>query len=78
MVAAVCQFEDVQSAVDATVNVLQSCIPVAKIGEKNSSFACLVEYFRFHILGKLSGKKSFFFVQLQSFWMRCILVAHAA
>ncbi len=33
MVAAVCQFEDLHSAINTTVNVLHSCIPVAKIGE---------------------------------------------
>ena len=38
MVAAVCQFENVQSAVDTTVNVLQSCIPVAKIGKNKYNF----------------------------------------
>ncbi len=38
MIAAVCQFEDLHSAVNTTVNVLQSCIPVAKIG----LFLCMV------------------------------------
>jgi len=33
MVAAVCQFPSVQSAVDATVAVLQANIPVARIGQ---------------------------------------------
>jgi len=32
MVSAVCQFPTVQSAVEATVAVLQSSIPVARIG----------------------------------------------
>ncbi len=29
-----CQFEDVQSAVDTSVQVLQTCISVAKIGKR--------------------------------------------